>query len=160
MDIKPFAEPSPFLEKKGFKILSFDLDLVDNFWMRLHVKWDIPEESHKVKYPKFEGEIITCGVSSEVNFSFPEFGKGYDKKLKFSYDRATLNLGIQRVSKGSSFPFRYRFHDNTKYGANIYFVSQKWNSGPDKLALYKFTHEEDEELVKLNEVPKSVTRLK
>lgn len=144
--ILPFAEPNPFLEKIGFRLYTLELDKNSDGWLRIHVKWGIgmpssetnrkSEKSYilesKTKYPVYNGK--TSGSGEYVNLAFPDFGKSLKYK---TLHRVTLDIGIHDSKDyWRKIPYDYRFFENIKYGANIYFSPKEWNSGPDTPIAY------------------------
>lgn len=134
------------LDAIGFRITNVYLAKITDGWLRLSVDWAAKTDEWKVKYPTDSGSGSSSGGGSEseyVHLEFPEVAAPFIPLATegplldgLRDNKATLDIGIYiktgRRLNPPRLGYRYRFHDNTKYGVCVYFAPIGWDSGRDK----------------------------
>lgn len=139
--IRPYAEIESLSQKAldaiGFRFTALDLDKTKDGWLRLYITWRADKDEYKVKYPCVSSHASGRGSGQEydsVEFEFPQIAAPYGTKEKWEKNhKASIDVGIYiktgRVKNPPRLGYSYKFKENIKYGALVWFAPESWNSG-------------------------------
>jgi len=129
------------LDEIGFHITRYSLRATTKGLLYVSVSWDAQDgHAHKVKYPSFGGSGSIGGRGSQVEYlilEFPEVSSPFyfpPHSGQFCFqpnhyteaNKATIEVGIYTKTRGARLAYTYLFHDNTKYGACVWFAPDDW----------------------------------